>query len=551
MKSHMVSDNAGVTRIHLRNKLYSVHAQPHTPLHPDFKSRVMEIAAYVEKNLSSTDHVHYLAELLVRDYGTHYLRSVEVGGIIGQTEFISRKYTEDKLSVSGSVKASASVSFFGKVVAGAGLSATASLTADSQYSSNRTYSLIYTIGGLPYRQNLTIDQWADSIPDNLVIIDRAGNPLHLAINLYTVPELRHETRVAVADTVYEAVKRYFKVNTHEGCTDPKSNNFNYEANVDNGDCDTDATARNYAFGGLFQLNCEPHNMLNQYNYFTHGFSCPNGYMQVMYFILYGCEAYWCVPQPQSDIPRDSGFLFGGFFTETSLNLLTNTMGCPRYFFPLTIGSYLSICVSTEYELGLQYAIPFGGFETCQSGNPLATETFTSDPHQWPHGCPQGYTRYFSAVENSCEINLCIKTGTFKSTSYNELLQPRLPPFHVHTSVELNDTDLLSFIGSDGNVWTRNWFGDWSRADTSLHCHDTTSTTQQGMHTAQTRSTPYTTQSSDNKPLTDDSGSSTVAVTVPTVVFWSIHHNMCSRSNCFFCSPPLQMSPWLQQHATYK
>ena len=174
MKSHMVSDNAGVTRIHLRNKLYSVHAQPHAPLHPDFKSRVMEIAAYVEKNLSSTDHVHYLAELLVRDYGTHYLRSVEVGGIIGQTEFISRKYTEDKLSVSGSVKASASVSFFGKVVAGAGLSATASLTADSQYSSNRTYSLIYTIGGLPYRQNLTIDQWADSIPDNLVIIDRAA-----------------------------------------------------------------------------------------------------------------------------------------------------------------------------------------------------------------------------------------------------------------------------------------------------------------------------------------------------------------------------------------
>ena len=67
-KSHMVNDDSSIVRVHLRNILYAVHAEPRSPLHPSFKSCLFEIAAYLQKNL--TVHAYYLAELLVRDYGT-------------------------------------------------------------------------------------------------------------------------------------------------------------------------------------------------------------------------------------------------------------------------------------------------------------------------------------------------------------------------------------------------------------------------------------------------------------------------------------------------
>ena len=344
------------------------------------------------------------------------------------------------------------------------------------------------------------------------------------------------------------------MNTHKGCTNPRSKNFDFQANVDAGDCDPETIPKNYTFGGAYQ-RCTAQdaehvcNFVNQPNPLTHDYTCPSdGYLAVKFFTgkikvgykvlwihkthTYEYEAYWCVPLPHSDIPVESGFLFGGFYTTTTPNLFTNTMGCPPYFIPLKIGNYLNVCVSTEYELGFRHAIPFGGFETCQSGNPQATKTFSNDPSLWPHGCPQGYTQYFGAVEHGCEINLCIKSGAFSSTTY-ELLPPRLPPFHVHEPIELNDTELLSFVGSDGHEWTRNWFGEWSRADTTSQCYDTASTTQE-MHTVQTGSSVFTTpeqtttkrkdhsetttQSPDSRPLGKDGVSSTVAITLPTLLF---------------------------------
>ena len=121
-KTHMVNDDSSIARVHLRNILYTVHAEPRSPLHPSFKSCLFEMAAYLQKNL--TIHTYYLAELLIRDYGTHYLSSIEAGAIIAQTDFISNQYTEDKSSDRTKIKASASASFFGKISVGGGFSTT-------------------------------------------------------------------------------------------------------------------------------------------------------------------------------------------------------------------------------------------------------------------------------------------------------------------------------------------------------------------------------------------------------------------------------------------
>ena len=212
VKSQMVNDKSSVIRIHLRNTVCSVHAQPRSTLHPDFKTRIFEIGAYLEKNL--TDQANFLSELLVRDYGTHYLSSVEAGAIISQTDFVKNDYIDSDQKSTFTVRASASASFFGKVSVGTGFNVTTSTSHDNGYARNRTNSIVQTIGGPPYRPQMTIDEWSKEIPNALVTIDRAGEPLYFVINSNTVPELRHETRAAVADTVYEAIKRYILHGKH-------------------------------------------------------------------------------------------------------------------------------------------------------------------------------------------------------------------------------------------------------------------------------------------------------------------------------------------------
>lgn len=555
-KSHMANDDSKVVRIHLRDILYSVQAEPRSPLHSRFKSRLFEIAAYLQKNM--TDHAHYLAELLIRDYGTHYLTSIEAGAIISQTDFVRSDYIEDKSSDSAKVKASASASFFGKISVGGGFSTTTNHTYDEGYMNNRTFSKVDTIGGPPFRIGFTINQWEDGIPDALVPIDRAGDPLHFVINSDTLPELPYMTRGAVADIVYDAIKRYIRVNTHKGCTNPKSKHFDFNANVDDSSCDTETVYSNYTFGGTYQTCvsrdpslCAKYSVINQPNPLTHGYSCPDdiNYLPVKMFsgtidvrfwwflwfwretVMY--ETYWCVARPGTEIPARSGFLFGGFYTVSTPNPITNTMGCPPYFVPLKIGNYLSVCVSTEFELGFRYSIPFGGFETCISGNPLSKNTFSEDPNSWPHECPHGYTRYFGGVEHGCDINICVKTGTLKLNTYGSLLPPRLPPFHVHRPKELNDTESLTFLGSDGRVWTRNWVGEWSNAEPTAasQCFVDRSTTQQEVDTSPSETSTFSTSeqttfagditqketTADNVPLKGSGSPSTAAVTIPTIL----------------------------------
>ena len=85
-KTHMFNDNSVSTRVQVRHKLYTVKIQPDSPLHPNFKSRVFDIAANLQIN--NTRMARYLADMLVHDYGTHYITSMDAGAIIAQVDFI-------------------------------------------------------------------------------------------------------------------------------------------------------------------------------------------------------------------------------------------------------------------------------------------------------------------------------------------------------------------------------------------------------------------------------------------------------------------------------
>jgi len=100
--------------------------------------------------------------------------------------------------------------------------------------------------------------------------------------------------------------------------------------------------------------------------------------------------FWCALSKSMPTSSHGGYLFGGSYTTTIVNPITNAMTCPNDYIPLHLGSDIRICVSSDYELGLRHSIPFGGFESCRVGNPLAA-TNATDQSKWPHQCPSGFS----------------------------------------------------------------------------------------------------------------------------------------------------------------
>ena len=368
IKSHMYNDNSVATRVQVKHKLYTVLLQPDAPLHPNFKSRIFDIAANLQIN--NTRIAHYLADTLVRDFGTHYLTAMDAGAILAQIDFIDRSYVEEGSANKTSIAASASASFFGKVSLGADFTDENSHPQLNSFISSRTYSKVVALGGPPFNVNSTLEEWETGIPDALVAIDRYGNQLHLAINPNTLPELCEETSQLVSDIVYEAISRYFQANTILGCTNMNVTNFNFQANVDDGSCSDDPETVNYSFGGV-SLNCSGNLSTSE----CMRIDCPENFLPLVKIHSFTIgtihyDAYWCSVKPNAD----DFLLFGGFYTTTKPNPITGVIGCPNYFYPqhwiLGPGVDVFICVSRDKEHGSNYSAAFGGFESCETAIPI-------------------------------------------------------------------------------------------------------------------------------------------------------------------------------------
>ena len=465
-KSYMYNDNSVSTRVQVKHKLYTVKIEPDTPLHLNFKSRIFDIAANLQAN--NTRIARFLADILVRDYGTHYLTSMDAGAIIAQIDFIDSSYVARSSSNKQAIKASASASFFGKVTLDANFANENSHSDQSGFTSYRTYSKVVALGGPPFKVNSTLEEWEAGVPNDLVAVDRSGNQLHFVVNPNTVPELDEATIQTVSDFVYEATNRYFQVNTILGCTNRNATNFNFQANVDDGSC---TMARSNAsqivdhnFGGVFQ-NCtgSGNNISLSPDCIPNINQCPVGYNPIEIhsftsgYVQY--NAYWCAPLPDtSNFPT---LYFGGFYTSTNANPITGVVGCPNYFYPqrwtLSPGEDVFICVSSDAHYSPRYAVPFGGFESCETGNPFIfmSNSNIKSPENYPHSCPLGYTKYPVIFDDGCWINVCL---ILNSTSG---IQALLPPFHKYpNSVNTNEVLATTFTGAHGEKWIKDPSGQW-------------------------------------------------------------------------------------------
>ncbi|XP_069484967.1 macrophage-expressed gene 1 protein-like [Ambystoma mexicanum] len=487
MKTNQIRDNSFTTRVQVRNHRYTVKANPNFMFDPSFKSHLFSIANHLENN--QTCMAKYLAEILILNYGTHVLTSVDAGASLMQEDNLRSTFLENSWSQKSSITASAGGTFQGIVSFGFSLNFSLEDSFTRNYVTNRTSSRVESIGGVPFYPGITLKTWQESITNQLVAIDRSGLPIQFFINPQNLPDLPEPTVKKLLQTVDAASSRYYKVNTYPGCTDATSPNFNFQANIDDSSCQGIMT--NFTFGGAYQdctevsgeeagIICQG---LEHKNPLTGGFSCPQGYAPVKLssqnrdegFHRLECHedcfwgifckrvcvdvfrvstaqfiAYWCAPQ--GVVPQNSGYLFGGLFNSRSINPLTTTQSCPVSYYALKLLDDLKVCVSGDYEMGYRYSVPFGGFFSCEAGNPLVlANTSASAKSSAPKRCPSGFSQHLAVISDGCQVNYCVKSGLFTGGS---LPPVRLPPFSRPPAMSVGITNTVLVLTETDHSWVK-------------------------------------------------------------------------------------------------
>uniref|UniRef100_H3A4Y7 Macrophage expressed 1 n=2 Tax=Latimeria chalumnae TaxID=7897 RepID=H3A4Y7_LATCH len=502
VKIHNVYDQTVTARVQARYHIYSVKSKPYFSLDPGFKRELVEIANHLENN--QTRMAQFLTEMLILNYGTHVLTSLDAGASLVQEDQVKYTFVYDNISKKSAVTAAASLNFFNKVNLGFNMNTGTESEIAKMYVENTVSSRIESHGSVPFYPGITLQKWQEGIPNRLVAITKSGLPLHFFINQETLPDLPEPTVKRLATTVKKTIMLYYAINTYPGCVNLKSRNFNFVANVDDGSCQDANT--NFTFGGVYQecfrlsgsdagILCSS---LEQKNPLTGTFSCPTDYTPVLlhneertddysriecydqchtcWIFLRCCKqvcrnvyhtrkakinAYWCAAT--HPVPQGSGYLFGGLYSASSENPLTNTHACPSFFYPLTLFGNLKICISNDYEMALQYSVPFGGFFSCLAGNPLLGVLKDQSPGilkdffypnsltNYPMKCPSGYSQHLAYISDGCQILYCIKAGELFA---RKLLPVKLPPFLHIAAFNLSSARALYVMKPGESSWVK-------------------------------------------------------------------------------------------------
>ena len=171
------------------------------------------------------------------------------------------------------------------------------------------------------------------------------------------------------------------------------------------------------------------------------------------------------------------------------------------------------------SLQLLMLSPFGGFLSCQAGNPLAVslqmrKSGNLTAANSPKRCPKLYKKVMATVDEQCEISYCAKIKSEFSVNH-----PILPPYRSKSILKKNLTQSLVIQGAYGEFWVKQESGNWVK--------DTSQSVSGKELLQQLQSTGGSAGSSDGGSDADDSGKSAAGVC------WNIciSHCHCVHSSC--------------------
>ncbi|XP_052059148.1 macrophage-expressed gene 1 protein-like [Mytilus californianus] len=477
VKSKQIEDKSLTTKVQARYVRYTAEVLSDAQLDPSFRSRLLKIANHIQHNRKSS--ARYESELLVRDFGTHVITTIDAGASIVKVDQVKSSIKQETTMNKLSISLAASYSF--PILEDYKASSKISISDNDieKYITHLTDSNIRTYGGPALNpDNFTFGKWVSEIADDLVAVDRNGFPLVHFVTTTTLPELSEYLVHELTQSISTAILTYYTHNKYPGCTKMDAPNFSYIANVNDGTCHTPLT--NFSFGGVFQT-CDQYgdlmdeNLCGQFgtkNPKTQSYSCPVGYEQILLYtsetsksqqqhtcqtcyLFFSCckdesyfgtanfTTYWCHAPKDSAVSQHSGYIFGGLYSDTTNNFVTQSQSCPRFYLPLTITSNVHVCVSDDYELGTAFAVPFGGFYSCSNGNPMASVNASKS-------CPHGYSSHLATIDNNCEIMYCVFTG-FLSNLKSPLL--KIPPFTKIPAESIKPLANANYIIShNGQSW---------------------------------------------------------------------------------------------------
>lgn len=478
IKNSQLKEKSAISRVQLRYELYTMAFQPDSELNPQFRNRILDLGALL-KNGEDSIYPQYLADLLVRDFGTHVIRSVDAGAILSKTDILKykyvTKYADDKTNISAAASFSLT-KIFSINIRGNYNQENEKL---EEFNENCANTRIDTLGGKPFRSNFTLNDWEESMETNLVTVDRRGDPLFHVITPRSVPEFDDKTVYQISNLIKDSINRYYSANTRVGCMNMQSKNFNDDANIDSGTCEEPELL--YNIGGVFQTcSGDPAQCaeISQINLATGAYSCPSGFDEIKLqsglnkcqhfcrlviftvkceYICSNYELYWCAPTNKTT--SNEGYLFGGIFTNTYPNPVTNSYTCPQNYLAFQFGITAKICLSLERGKGIKDNLPFGGFYSCNMGNPLSENVIhetTVDPKYWSKSCSPGYSGHMAVVNRGCQISYCVKS--------NSLSGKEQPPLHRPPFIDLqfgpNVTMVKSFQTAMGYKLSLTSTGQW-------------------------------------------------------------------------------------------
>ena len=188
VKSHQIEDHAVTTKVQARYVRYKAKILPDIQLDPDFRLRVLKIANHIQNNRKYSSK--YESELLIRDFGTHVLTTVDAGASIVKVDQLKSSVLEDKDVDKFKISMAAGVSVLGLVNANASYGFSISKKTIDKYNRALTNSDIRTYGGQALNpENFTLGKWTSNIENDLVPIDRDGYPLDYVLTRTSLPDL--------------------------------------------------------------------------------------------------------------------------------------------------------------------------------------------------------------------------------------------------------------------------------------------------------------------------------------------------------------------------